>query len=52
MKYQAYKKSIEVWMENNKDMPEAAKYQDIIELLKMNKDIEGLARYTGEHIVG
>ena len=31
MQLKAYKKSIEVWMENNKDMPEAAKYQDIIE---------------------
>ena len=45
MKIQAYKKSLEVWMENNKDMPDAAKYQDIIESLKMNKDIEGLAKY-------
>ena len=52
MKLQAYKKSIEVWMENNKDMPEAAKYQDIIESLKMNKDIEGLSLYIGEHVVG
>ena len=52
MKIQAYKKSIEVWMENNKDMPEAAKYQDIIETLKMNKEIEGLSKYIGEHVVG
>ena len=52
MQLRAYKKSIEVWMENNKDMPEAAKYQDIIESLKMNKDIEGLAMYIGEHVVG
>merc|ERR1712114_156350 len=52
MKYQAYKKSIEVWEENNKDISEAARYQDVIESLKLNKDIEGLARYTGEHIVG
>ena len=39
-------------MENNKDMPEAAKYQDIIETLKMNKEIEGLSKYIGEHVVG
>ena len=37
-------------MENNKDMPEAAKYQDIIETLKMNKEIEGLSKYIGEHV--
>ena len=52
MKYQAYKKSIEVWEENNKDMPETARYQDVIESLKQNKNIEGLARYTGMHVVG
>merc|ERR1712115_280911 len=52
MQLRAYKKSIEVWMENNKDMPEAAKYQDLIESLKMNKDIEGLALYIGEQVVG
>ena len=52
MKYQAYKKSIEVWEENNKDMSETARYQDVIESLKQNKNIEGLARYTGEHVVG
>merc|ERR1712082_144453 len=52
MKLKAYKKSIKVWMENNKDMPEAAKYQDIIDSLKINKDIEGLAMYIGEHVVG
>merc|ERR1711867_169105 len=51
MKLQAYKKSIEVWMEMNKDMSEAARYQDVIESLKMNKDIEGLAKYIGEHVV-
>ena len=39
-------------MENNKDMPKNAKYQEIIESLKINKDIEGLALYIGEHVVG
>ena len=37
-------------METNKDMSEAARYQDVIESLKMNKDIEGLAKYIGEHV--
>ncbi len=52
MKYEAYKKSIKVWVENNKDISEAVRYQDVIESQKNNKDIEGLAIYTGEHIVG
>ena len=52
MKYKAYRKSIEVWEQNNQDMPEPARYQEVIESLKQNKNIEGLASYTGEHIVG
>ena len=52
MKLEAYKKSLEVWMEMNKDLSEAVRYQDVIESLKMNKDIEGLAKYIGEHVVG
>ena len=52
MQLRAFIKSIEVWMENNKDMPENSKYNEIIESLKMNKEIEGLALYIGEHVVG
>ena len=52
MKLEAYKKSIEVWMEMNKDLSEAVRYQDVIESLKMNKEIEGLAKYIGEHVIG
>merc|ERR1712112_579788 len=52
MKFKAYKKSIEVWEQNNKDMPEPARYQEVIESIKQNNDIEDLARYAGEHIVG
>ena len=51
MEYKAYKKSIEVWDQNNKDMPEPARYQEVIESMKQNKSIEDLAKYTGEHIV-
>merc|ERR1711867_356823 len=52
MKLDAYKKSIEVWMEMNKDLSEAVRYQDVIESMKMNKDIEGLAKYIGVHVIG
>ena len=45
MQLRPFIKSIEVWMENNRDMPENSKYKEIIESLKMNKDIEGLALY-------
>ena len=52
MKLEAYEKSLEVWMEMNKDLSEAVRYQDVIESLKMNKEIEGLAKYVGEHVIG
>merc|ERR1712177_121346 len=45
-------KSLEVWLENNKDLPEHSKYNEILESLKLNKEIEGLSLYIGEHIVG
>ena len=52
MQLRPFIKSIEVWMENNKDMPENSKYNEIIESLKMHKEIEGLSLYIGEHVVG
>ena len=52
MKLEAYEKSLQVWMEMNKDLSEAVRYQDVIESLKVNKEIEGLAKYVGEHVIG
>ena len=51
MKLDAYVKALEVWMEMNKDVGEAVRFQDVIESLKMNKEIEGLAKYVGEHVI-
>ena len=52
MRFDVYAKSLQVWMEMNKDLSEAVRYQDVIESLKMNKEIEGLAQYVGEHVIG
>ena len=52
MKLDVYVKALEVWMEMNKDVGEAVRFQDVIESLKMNKEIEGLAKYIGEHVIG
>ena len=52
MQLRPFIKSLEVWMENNKDLPEHSKYNEIIESLKLNKEIEGLSLYIGEHVVG
>ena len=51
MRIDSYKKSLEVWMENNKELPQAIRYQEVIESLKINKEIEGLAVYIGEHVI-
>ena len=52
MKLEVYEKSLQVWMEMNKDLSEAVRYQDVIESLKINKEIEGLPKYKGEHEIG
>ena len=46
-----YLKALEAWMEQNKDMSEHVKFQDVIESLKMNKEVNGLAKYVGKHIL-
>ena len=51
MKLDVYVKSLQVWMEMNKDVTEAVRYQDVIESLKVNKEIEGLAKYVEEHVI-
>merc|ERR1712112_399306 len=51
MRIDSYKKSIEVWMENNKDLPQTIRYQEVLESIKLNKEIEGLAEYIGEHVI-
>merc|ERR1711873_395692 len=47
MKLEAYPKALEVWREMNKDVSEAVRYQDVIESLRINKEIEVLAKYVG-----
>ena len=51
MKLDVYLKALEVWMEMNKDVSEEFRFQDVIESLKMNKEIDGLAKYVAEHIL-
>ena len=51
MTLDVYLKALEVWMEMNKDVSESVRFQDLMESLKMNKEINGLAKYVGEHKV-
>ena len=52
MKLTPFIKSIEVWLETNKDLPDHLHYNEILELLKLNKEIEGLSLYIGDIVVG
>ena len=38
-------------MEQNKAISEHIRFQDVIESLKMNKEVNGLEKYVGEHIL-
>ena len=39
------------WIKINKYVPPNVKYQDLIESLKVNKDIKNLPRFVGDHIL-
>ena len=43
-----YLKALEAWMEQNKDISEHVRFQEIIESLKMNKELNILAKCVGE----
>ena len=39
------------WPDILEDYPEYVKYQDLMESLKTYKDVKGLPRYVGEHVL-
>ena len=51
MCFETFRKQIEVWNEINEDILEYSKYQDMIESLKLNKEVKGLCSYVNYHIV-
>ena len=44
-------KQLKTWTEINKNVPVYVKYQDLMESLKLNKEIKGLPRFLGEHLL-
>ena len=48
---ETYIKQVETWNDINEDIPSNTKYQDFVEGLKTNKDIQGLLRFVAEHIL-
>ena len=48
---ETFAKQLQTWTKILDDIPEYVKFQDLIEGLKNNKEIKGLSRYVGEHIL-
>ena len=51
MSLETYSKQITTWIDINEDVPEYAKYHNLIEDLKRNKDIKGIQKYVADHIL-
>ena len=51
MSLETYVKQLTTWQEINEDIPEFAKYHELIEELKKNKDIKGLQKFLADHIL-
>ena len=49
MSLETYVKQLTTWQEINEDVPEYAKYHELIEELKKKKDIKGLQRFITDH---
>ena len=51
MDLKTYIKTLQVWMEQNKDVNKNEKYHEVMESLKMNKEIVGLSDYVVTYIL-
>ena len=48
---ETYIKQLITWSDILEDISEYVKYQYLMESLKTNKEVKGLPRYVGEHIL-
>ena len=48
---ETYVKQLTTWQQINEDIPEFAKYHELIEELKRNKEIKGLQKLLANHIL-
>ena len=48
---ETFRSQIENWQASRTNFPESNQFQDLMESLKHNKDIKGLAKYVEEHIL-
>ena len=48
---ETFGKQLDIWQAISNDVPETIQFQDLIKSLKINKNMKGLSRYVGEHIL-
>ena len=48
---ETYTQEIQTWSDVLEEIPEHVKYADLVESFKTNKEIKGLQKYVGEHIL-
>ena len=48
---ETFSKQLLTWSDILEDIPPYVKYADLIESLKLNKDVKGLPKFVGEHIL-
>ena len=48
---ETFTKQIQTWLDDLEEIPEHVKYADLVKSLKTNKEIKGLQKYVGEHIL-
>ena len=51
MSLETFAKQLQTWTEINEEILEFINYNDLVESLKLNKDIKDLPRYRGEHVL-
>ena len=51
MTLETFERQLDIWKISNADIPESMQFQDLVESLKLNKEIKGLAKYVSEHFL-
>ena len=51
MALETFVKQLDIWKTRNADVPKNTQFQDLVESLKLNKEIKGLAKYVSQHVL-
>ena len=51
MMLETLKRQLAIWKSSNVDVPDNTQFQDLVELLKLNKDLKVLRKCVSEHIL-